>query len=144
MKNIVLIWFVASLCAGCTATPRTSPTDHAVLIEISPGKSLLEISKRRWAGIWGREGFQGYRNFTYWAALDGDGPVFNNPHFLEFSPEIQSVGTITLDREHNRVTVNMRRVQPKPGKPDGTEPSPANGTFIIHSIRKANRGESWF
>jgi hypothetical protein len=144
MKNILLIGLVASLWAGCTAASRTSPTDCAVLIDISLGKSLLEISNRRWAGIWEREGFQGCRNYTYWAALDGNGPVFRNPHFREFSPEIQSVGTITLDREHNRVAVNMRRLQPKPGKPDRTEPSPANGTFIIHSIRKANRGESWF
>ena len=118
--------------------------DAAELIEIAPDKTLANITKREWAGFWGPEGYVGYKVYGYTAALSGDGPVFVDPHFVDNPPSFHCVGTITLDRDHKRITVNLRRVVSKEGEPETTKPHPANGEYLIESVRKPGKDDAWF
>ena len=140
----LLTCFILTVFAltGC-ASFRNSH-DHCVLIEKSPGKLLLAITKPQWGGVFGPHGYVGYETIGYWAALEGSGPVFVNPHFQDNPSRFHCIGTITLDREHNRVTVNMRRMVSDIGKAERTKPHPANGTYTIESVRKARHDENWF
>jgi hypothetical protein len=63
--------------------------------------------------------------------------VFIDPKFQDNPGHFSCVGTITLDREHKRVSVNMRRIVSGPGKPVRTKAHPANGTYPIESVTPA-------
>src|SRR4051812_34310944 len=139
MKTMLqlLILLLASALVGCAGTRDPYGHDRADLVEIEAGKTLLAINHREWGGLLGPHGYIGYRSNGYLTALEGSGPVFINPHFLDNPPFIPCIGTITLDREHNKVTVNMRRIVSKPEEPVRTKPHPANGTFTIESVKTA-------
>jgi hypothetical protein len=139
---VILCSLLVAVLSGCSTT--TTRNDHVTLIEVAPGKLLLAVVKREHVGIWGPEGYVASRRAGYWAALEGSGPMFTNPHFQDDSSDLRCVGTIALDREHSMVTLNMQRVVSEPGKPQRTKHHPANGTYVIESIRKARPGESWF
>ena len=100
---------------------------------------MLAVARREWVGIWGPEGWVGYRNEGYWITLNGKGPVFTNPDFYDDPPEYHCIGEVTLDLEHKRVTLAMRRVVSKPGQAVRTRRHPANGTYEIESVKKVLR-----
>lgn len=143
-----LLSFLGLTClfaiSGCASKAKSDSSDHAVLIEIEPGKVLLSVNKKIWKGLWGPEGYIGYQRISYWAALNGSGPVFVNPHFQDNPSGFHCVGTIVVDRDHNLVTLDMRRVVSKSSQPDRTAPHPANGHYQIDTIRKPQQGENWF
>jgi hypothetical protein len=139
---VILCTLLVAALSGCSTT--TTSNDHVALIEVGPGKLLLSVVKKERVGIWGPEGYVASRRAGYWAALEGSGPVFTNPHFQDDSSDLHCVGTITLDREHSMVTLNMQRVISEPGKPQRTKQHPANGIYVIESTRKARPEESWF
>jgi len=138
----ILSALLVAALSGCSTT--TARNAHVALIEVAPGKLLLSVVKEEHVGIWGPEGYVGSRRAGYWAALEGSGPVFTNPHFQDDSSDLRCVGTIALDREHSLVTLNMQRVVSEPGKPQRTKQHPANGTYVIETTRKARPEESWF
>jgi len=140
MKILRLLVFCCTvvLFSGCAA----KPPNQTVLLEVDPGKHLLGIAIERWEG-WGPEGYAGYHSSSYWAALEGDGPIFVNPRLVGGAGD-RCIGTITLDKEHNDVTINMMRIVSAPGGPLRTTPHPANGTHKIDLVRKATSYEKWF
>jgi hypothetical protein len=126
---------VVVLFSGCA----TKPPDHVELVAGNPGHLLLGISIQKRAGLFGfgPEGFVPYQTWSYWATLKGAGPVFTNPPVEGGGGEL-CLGTITLDREHNLVTINLRRVTSVvSGGPSKTKPHPANGTHKIDEVREA-------
>jgi len=141
MKLLLLLFSYCILVSisGCA----TRPADHVELLDKEPGKVILGIAKQQWGGLIGPEGYVGYQTWTYWAALAGDGPEFVDPH-IEGGNGEPCIGTILLDREHNKVTINMKRIVSAPGYPLRTIPHPANGTYKIDEIRKAHFYEKWF
>ena|SRR5882757_570438 len=143
MKHIILTstLVILSLLTGCAGSREPNNRDHAELVEHPSGKIEVVITKWQWEGFWGSEGYIGSRPNHYSAILSGNGPVFNNPSFIDNPPTIRCVGTITLDREHKKVIVNMRRITSKPGESERTKPHPANGTYPIESTRNAKAGE---
>jgi hypothetical protein len=130
---ILLAW-------GCASNDKQEAHDYADLIVYGPEKVVVRFKHRYWAGFWGPEGYIGYRYSEYRAWLRGTGPSFRNPEFHD-DPPGQCIGTITLDREHNRALMDMRRVTSQPEKPERTKRHPANGTYIIRSIRQAKGDE---
>ncbi len=141
---IILLVLVIIAPVGCVSFKDSKQGDHVVLIRKAPGKQLLSIAKRERVGIWGPDGYVGYRTAGYWVALDGNGPTFVNPHFQDDSSDFRCNGSITLDIEHRKVKVEMRRIVSKPGASERTKPHPANGTYTIEDIRDARPEESWF
>ncbi|HVV71338.1 MAG TPA: hypothetical protein VHI52_07545 [Verrucomicrobiae bacterium] len=117
---------------------------HVTLIQVSDNRSLLSIAIGERVGIWGPEGYVRSRTAGFWAALEGAGPVYINPHFQDDSSDFPCIGSITVDRDHNKVTLDMHRVLSKPGEATRTKPHPANGTYGIEAIRKARPEEAWF
>src|SRR5580765_146122 len=107
---------ILSLMTGCTGPVHPKNHDGAILIEQDPSAIELRFWKRSWGGIVGPHGYVGYTTVSYIAALQGTGPTFANPPFLDNPPDFRCIGTITLDREHGRVAVNMRRIVTKPYK----------------------------
>ncbi len=145
LKNLIISLVLLSMASvGCVSSEDSKQREHVVLIRKAPGKQLLPIAKRERVGIWGRDGYVGYRTAGYWAALDGNGPTFVNPHFQDDSSDFRCIGTIKLDIEHSKVTIQMRRVVSMPGEPERTKPHPANGTYSIEAIRDARPEEAWF
>jgi hypothetical protein len=144
LPQIALVSAMAMLLFGCASSRNSDPQDHCTLIESGPEKLLLAVNPREWGGFWGIHGYIGYEHIGYWAALAGPGPEFINPHFQDNPASFRCIGTITLDREHNKVTLNMRRIVSEAGSPQRTKPHPANGTYSIELIRKAKPDESWF
>ena len=141
-KLIISLAIVALVAGACVASKDADRRVHVVLIRKAPGKHLLAISKREWGGVLGPHGFVGYISVGYWAALEGSGPIFVNPHFQDNPSEFQCTGVITLDIEHKRVKVEMRRVAPERG---GVEKAhPAHGTYTIETIRDSGPDEAWF
>jgi hypothetical protein len=140
MKTRCSLAVLAALLVGCASTEHQ---DHVTLIEVGPDKQLLLVTKRYWAGLWGPEGYIGHENATYWIALSGPGPTFVNPHFEGSRFGAGCIGTVVLDREHHRVSLDMRRVISKDGTVNRTKPHPINGAYAIDSVRKAHRGEEW-
>ena len=128
--------------SGCK-TSKDEQT-HVTLIQLSADKSLLAIAKPERVGIIGPDGYVGWRTAGYWAALQGPGPVYDNPHFQDDSSDLPCIGRITLDRGHNEVTIDMKRVVSKSGGMEQTKPHPANGTYVIEQTRTARPGEAWF
>jgi hypothetical protein len=120
------------LLSGCA----TKHPDDIRLIERGAGVSTLNINRARWEGFLGPDGNPGYVYWTYYATLDGDGPIYVNPPFQDMPSDFKCIGTITLDREHKLVTVNMRRIISAPGQPVRTRSHPANGTYKINFIGK--------
>ena len=140
-KLIISLVLVALTFVSCVGPGQRV---HITLIRKAPGKQLLSIAKQQRVGIWGPEGYVGYRTVGYWAALEGNGPTFVNPHFQGDSSELPCIGTITLDIAHGKVTILMRRIVSKLGEPERTEPHPVNGTYNIEGVRNANPEETWF
>src|SRR5260221_13589992 len=94
-RAFFLFALAAGILSSCTTSPREC--DHAILFESGPGKLLLAVSRTQWEGFWGPEGYIGNQQTGYWAALEGGGPVFINPHFQDNPSTFHCVGTITLD-----------------------------------------------
>jgi hypothetical protein len=132
---------IICLLPGCAGTRDNSNHEHADLIVYGPGHVDIEITKRSWAGFWGPEGYVGYQDEHYAAGLRGSGPAFVNPTFIDNPPSFRCVGTIILDREHNKIVVDMRRIVSKSGEPEKAKPHPANGTYLIKTMREARPGE---
>jgi len=105
-SSVLIAVFIAAIFSGCST--QQSKSDHVTLIEVDSGKLLLAITKSQWGGILGPHGYVGSERVGYWAALEGSGPVFTNPHFQDDPADFRCVGTITLDREHGKV--------PRPGE----------------------------
>jgi hypothetical protein len=138
MKKLFLVSACIWLLAACVGTQPTADNDHAELVEFGADKVEVKIETKEWGGIFGIHGFVGYQHEEYVATLVGKGPMFTNPEFLDNPPTNRCIGTITLDRQHSRVTVNMWRIISEPGEPEKTELHPANGTYPIQSIRQAS------
>jgi len=126
---------------GCTGTGNPKPHDYADLIVYGPEKMDVLITHQQWGGIWGPEGYIGYEQGHYRAALRGPGPTFIDPKFQDNPPSTACVGSITLDREHKRLAIDMRRIVSRPGEPQRTKAHPASGTYVIESTRHAKIGE---
>jgi len=128
--------------AGC-ATPKDDEF-HVALVKQGPGKAMLEISHREPVDVDGTNGLTVMMHkVTYFAALNGPGPTFVNPHFADVPPEYHCVGTISLDLEHAMVDIDMRRIVSKPDELLQTVPHPANGLHRIEKI-KAEKHGWWF
>lgn len=142
MNKLQAMLAVAAICLlpGCVGTRDNEQHDHADIVDYGSRGIDVEITKRMWDGFWGAEGYIGYKNEHYKAGLQGDGPVFINPPFQDNPPDIYCIGTITVDRQHGKVTVNMRRIVSKPGERQRTQPHPANGTYPIESTRYDHTG----
>jgi hypothetical protein len=144
MKILIFLFsccFIMSF-SGCIAV--TKPPDQVELLEVDAGRHLLGIAIERSGALLPRSGgIMGYDASSYWAELEGSGPIFVNPPFVGGSGE-PCIGTITLDREHSEVTIKLRRIVSAPGEPLKTKPHPANGTYKINTVRKANFYEKWF
>lgn len=143
-KLIHLVALVSVLCVGCVSAKNKTQNGQVALVLFAPGKQLLSIAKREKVGIWGPEGYVGSRTAGYWAALEGDGPVFVNPHFQDDSSDLPCVGTIALDMARRTVTLDLHRVVSRPGEAKRTKPHPANGMYHIETVRDARPGEAWF
>jgi hypothetical protein len=138
MKLVSFLCIVSSLFIGC-ATTSSSERDEAILIDFGRGRLMLQINKLEWAGLWGAEGYIGYRYRTYYAGLEGGGPVYADPPYEEISDCSHFLGTITIDRERNRVIVKIKRVN------RGRETTdPGSGTYAIKTVRKPGPHETWF
>ena len=132
-----LLFACLFLVGGCTGRSGPESRDGAILIEQGPSQTELRFWKHSWGGIVGVHGYVGYVTYSCAAALDGSGPIFRNPKFLDNPPDFRCVGTITLDRRRNEVIVEMRRLISKPGEPEQGKAHPANGKYRIESVRKA-------
>jgi len=143
-QSPILSVLILTLMVGCVAPSHPKARNGAVLIEQGPGEIELRFWKRSWGGIFGVHGYVGYVTHSYAAALEGSGPIFTNPRFQD-NPGFHCLGTIVLDREHNQVTINMRRIVSMQGEPERAKPHPANGTYTIESVRKAKADEmQWY
>jgi hypothetical protein len=129
----LLIWILT----GCVGSQDRHECDNATLVEQETNEIELKI--------FGSDGYIGFQTVGYGAALIGIGPVFTNPLFQDNPAHFRCIGTITLDREHKRVVVNMRRIISDPGQPERTVSHPANGTYDIDIVRPAASDEQqWF
>lgn len=128
-KKIFHCVLLATLVLSGCASPGPGSNATLYVRTDKPGKALLDINCHQWDGFWGPEGYTGYRYLTYWATLDGTGPVFHNPHFEDMPPDFRCIGDIILDMEHHEVTLRMRRIISKPGESQRTVRHPANGTY---------------
>ena len=140
MRGIFILVLAAAL-AGC-AMPKDNDF-HVTLVQQGPDKAMLEISRREPVVVTGPDAYTAQHKVTYSAALAGAGPTFVNPHFSDVPPEYHCVGSISLDLEHEMVSINMQRIVSKPGQPQETEPHPANGLHRIEKIREEKHGW-WF
>jgi hypothetical protein len=122
---------------GREAEPRNK---YAELRLGSDDRMQVLICADVWRGqFFTPEGPRWVENYLYyWVTLRGRGPDYIDPIFHKNSPipSEPHVGTITVDQQKREVTINLRRVVSKPGEPQRTEPSPANGTY---PIKKTNR-----
>jgi hypothetical protein len=131
---------LVGLLTGCGSTQDDQPPPNLfATIEAIPGSAAkLEIKDAHWMPLGGANGFGEFKNSLYfWATLAGDGPVYANPDFHENIPDhCTYVGTITVDSTTQSVTINLRRAFTQAGKPDATEPCPANGRYDLKSIKR--------
>jgi hypothetical protein len=140
-----LPFLIVSMLTGCVGPSNRHVCESAQLIEHGAAGIELRFCHRYWGGFLGPHGYVGYQTTSFGAALEGVGPTFTNPRFQDNPADFQCVGSITLDREHNRVVIAMWRVISVPGKPDRRNAHPANGTYGIESVRKAMPDEDqWF
>jgi hypothetical protein len=120
---------------GC-AEPGNSNAHNGAVIYVGRNSSEVVITMRRFKGIVGPDGFVGFRDLHYSAKLDGTGPVYAHPDFVD-DLHYPCIGSIYVDWEHDRVTVNMRRVvKETAGEVQQTKEHPANGTYSIKSVIK--------
>jgi hypothetical protein len=138
-KPLILAIAALTLLTGCVG-PSPQERNHVDLVEYESGKVDVLITRRLWDGFWGSDGYIGYRPNHFRAGLRGNGPTYTNPIFQDTEPSINCIGSITLDREHNKVIVDMRRIVSKLGQPEQTRRHPANGTYSIESTREAMPG----
>lgn len=111
------------ILAGC-ASSKDLNHNYAELIEFSDQKIDIHIVHREWGGLFDAHGYIGYQDNGYTAGLRGKGPTFVDPIFQDNPPRTRCVGSITLDLEHKKVTISMRRVIPHEGKSDRTKHIP--------------------
>jgi hypothetical protein len=135
-KTNWLIILVVCLFCGCSyVPPSTSKSDWYATIENHSGKSLLVLNANEWMPLFGADGFGGNRRvMLYFSDLEGDGPVFQNPVFGEFSaPKLASrhLGTIAVNDKKGEVEINLQQIISKPGDPVKTESCPANGVYPL-------------
>ena len=137
---ISLLFFV-----GCAGPNGSKDHNYAVLRDLGRGCSEVTIINRQWDGLWGPSGYVGFRDNSYSVVLEGSGPTYINPPFID-NPPCRCVGTVAVDREHNRVTVDMRRIASKPEEPEHMQLHPANGTYSIRSVIRLTPKEQeiWF
>ena len=151
MKTLPTFVLLAVLVVGCAYVP--APEDiskwFASLENGGPGKLIpvsekngticLQISATSWYPIVGPDGFGGPREgYMYWTNLVGDGPIYRDPELNESDRLQQSNyrGTITIDKKHKKVIIDLQRIVSKPGEVEKLEPSPANGTYPIKRLIK--------
>jgi hypothetical protein len=145
MRGISISLVILAICViGCATTKRADKNVHVTLIRKAPGKQLLAITRDEWGGLWGAHGYIGYERVGYWAALEGTGPVYVNPHFQDSPSDFKCVGTITINQQTNSVTIEMERIVSGSRQPQETIPHPINGRYVIDSIRDARPEEGWF
>jgi len=131
-RNTLILLLSISTCIGCGESREHPNHDRAVLYTSKrPGVQLLNIFHKQWLGGFGPDGFVGYKFVGYWATIEGEGPVYNNPKFEDNPSGIECIGTIKMDLAHNQVTIDMQRIISKPGEPQRTEPHPSNGIYPI-------------
>lgn len=89
-----------------------------------------------WKGIFTPHGYGGWtRNVSYWALLEGPGPVYIDPKLTKNGgTQFVHRGTISIDRKNARVSVELNRVSFAVGSTLVLEPSPANGIYPIKRI----------
>src|SRR3954470_1888817 len=110
MKRFVLLNTFAIACwFGCAGRGSAPESEHVDIVEHTPSKFTLLISKREWGGITGPHGYVGNEIRHYKAELNGTGPTFINPRFQDNPPDNKCVGKIILDGPHSTVTLDMRR-----------------------------------
>jgi hypothetical protein len=144
-RNLILSSLILLLFIGCSGPVDNNICTDADIIEHGPDQIEIRFCKRSWGGVVGPHGYVGFITTGYGAALEGKGPIFVNPKFQDNPPDSRCIGIITLDRIHNRVIVDMQRIMSKPGEPEQTKPHPANGTYVVKSVRKAMPDEQkWF
>jgi hypothetical protein len=135
MKHRLILFLLSLILAGCAHADDLSK-NHVELFEVKSNIVILSIQHREWSGLFGPHGFGGFENVGYWATLEGAGPKFTNPKFDDNPHGIHCVGTIVLDREHNRVTIDMQRIiLSESGKTNQIKSHPANGTYRITSVK---------
>ena len=96
MKNVyfILICMLAMAGGGCVTEKGDASNTQCILVEKEPGKLLLGVSKREWGGLYGPEGYVGHHYVAYWAALEGAGPQYVNPHFQDNPSEFKCIGKL--------------------------------------------------
>jgi hypothetical protein len=126
----------ATLFCGCAYVPPSNDKAqwYATLEDVS-GKRVLQINSNECVPLLGSEGFGGSRRvMLYFADIDGDGPVYQNPKFGKNStPRLKSdcLGTINVDIKEQKVIIDLQQIISNPGEPLKTEPCPANGTYPL-------------
>jgi hypothetical protein len=140
MKILLFLpWAVLCLCpilvtSGCSSSDNCYGAD---LIQQGSEAAELRFCRRSWGGFLGPHGYIGYENTGYKAGLVGIGPTFTNPIFMDNPGYFHCIGTISLDKERNQVTIKLCRIFSEPGKPLQTNSHPANGTYKIITVREA-------
>src|SRR5689334_14466054 len=102
-KLFAYVTLAALIVSGC-ANPKSASNVTLYVLANQPGKSLLDINSRQWGGFWGPEGYVGHRYITYWAGLEGQGPIFHDPHFEDSPSDFNCIGDIVLDMQRREVT----------------------------------------
>ena len=137
--NIILavITAIPLLLTGCAGSTYLNGCHGAEILKQEPGEMELRYCRMALRHPFGPHGIESFREpIVYGVALIGNGPVYIDPPFVGDFP-FRCVGSVILDCEHNRVTMNMRRIVSKPGTPERTKPQPANGIYPIVSVRQA-------
>ena len=142
LRTILLV--LAVTVSACTSPTKGKGVTRVELIRKGEGKMLLSITRREWEGVVGPHGFVGYSTVGYWAALDGAGPSFENPHFQDNPSDFRCVGSITVDLVKRSVRIEMKRIVSKTGEVERLRPHPVNGTYSIDAVRDAKLEEQWF
>lgn len=131
-----LIYLLA--CRSEQMQERPAPKKYAEMRLSSTGKTQIIIRGDVWRGLITPHGFGGYaHNIYYWSTLQGDGPIYANPILWENAPisfQHDHVGSISIDKISRNVAIDLRRIISRPGEPQRTEPSPANGIYSIVDI----------
>jgi hypothetical protein len=133
------------LTAGCMSPPRYGghpPSGSYAELRVRDSDNEIQlvicndVPHRHILTIGGGMVTGGHLTF-FGAILQGDGPVYRNPEPM-FNPvgDRSSQGTITVDREHNRVIIDLQIEKDgkfQPGVPlvKTIIPCPANGTYPI-------------
>jgi hypothetical protein len=151
MKNSTMLHYTMAMLSlvlflGCAYVPPSQDKTqwYATLDKVhwnsadgkpASDKICLQINSPYWEPLLGPDGFGGKREMPlYFSYLEGIGPEYRDPEFgTASSPSLKSrhLGTIMVDKQNKRVIIDLQRVVSKPGEPQRTEPSPANGTYPL-------------